>query len=201
LSDPDGREDTEVSLIFYYSKSGQENFEKAAISAASDGAILVGFETESDFKSSWNFIAKHFDEKGIKVSKLEIFAHGGINYSDRTGTLEFNPVNDSLNNGTLTADEIRNLGQINFSKTGEIILHSCMSGVGGDNSVGQAFANSQNVTVQAQAGFTTFSDVFHEHSYVSPFATSPVYLESYNRSDNNRDGDGALMNRIIFKPN
>ncbi len=57
------------------------------------------------------------------------------------------------------------------------------SGTGGENSIAQAFADRQGVTVQGQGGYSGFSDRVDDHSYVAPWSSS-VYLESYNRTLN-----------------
>lgn len=189
-TDPDGRtteDGEEVTVIFYYKNFDQSKFKEAAKTASSSysnekNTYMIGVYTADDFKSQWNLLNAYFDSNNIEVDNMEIFCHG-------------NEYNLYFKGSDFHASEVELLDDFSFSDNATMILHSCNSG-GAESGIAQAFATKENINVEAQNGYANFSSKFE--SFKFSFSSSHVYLEAYDRTNNNKKGNGKRLDRKYF---
>jgi len=144
-------------------------------------------ETENDFKNAWKVLYKEATDKNMIVLEGRIFSHASKTDETETDGLEFAPdLTNQAIGSTLEYEEIKNLEVLPWSKSGQLILHGCNTGLErGGWSPAQIFCNSQNVTTIGQAGYAYFSEKDIEYIEFNGLSQGEsLFLWAYERRKN-----------------
>ena len=171
-------------IMFYYSRLDQGEFKRAAETAKRDvekrpdfnpkcdAVLMKGALSAADFQTAWASAKNETtgSDPNLKVQEVHLFTHSGV------GMLH-------LLNSSLSASQITELPQLNWTDTGRVVAHGCNSGVwdGKGDSVAGSFANGQGVRAEGQTGFSQFSESAFRRTIFSRVGpdSKTVYLWSY----------------------
>ena len=171
-------------IMFYYSAPGREACRQAAETAKRevekrsgfnskcDQVLLKGVVSATDFQSVWEDTRRETSgsDPNLKVEEVHLFTHSA------EGEI-------LLLNSSLSARQIVELPQLNWSDSGRVVAHGCNSGIWDANgdSVAGSFANGQKVRALGQTGFSQFSESASRRTIFSRVGpdSKTVYLWSY----------------------
>lgn len=195
IIDPTGK--TTFFVIFYNNSDSDpdQSFKKAAetwkeeienskeFDKNKDTVILIGVNSEKDFKEAWETVYKKTEQRvreGGEEQKIQegvIFSHSSID------GLHF-ALDDSPENGTLMHYEIEDLKQLQWKDQGTLILKGCNSGVEEEGvSLAKTFAINQKTTTSGQTGYAYFSSDPDFYKKINKDSKN-VYLHAYLRGRN-----------------
>ena len=191
-------------VLLYYSRENQTAFRRAAMTMKReiegrfsfnprcDEVIIKGVHKSVELEYVWNSVDSQTRGRGdvYKIKELHLFTHSG------TPGLY-------LYNETYGHQQIKKLPRLNWSDDGKIVCHGCNSAVwdGQGNSVAGSFAWGQEVSVEGQIGFSTFSEKAEYRSFFTKVdeGSRDVYLWRYGQGGWRENSFGAAADPVVIK--
>jgi len=197
-------------------KDAAQSFIKAAETLQRDAQGLVdkyrgdvwwSFDVtcEEDIKIKWKELKELQEEADREIKRGHILTHASI---DGKAGLDFEVREvfgcSSKEDGTLDYTEIRNLPELRWSSSSQLIIHSCRSGLPApsqsNKTIADAFFEGQSSLkyVEAMKGRSYFS--YNPKTYVEIKSNvndmANIYLLAFNRMRNVSDTNAALTKYV-----